>query len=83
MQAIKFDEANRVLTKPAGMTDEECSSLDVYTNGSLCISCWTLNSRERVRALLHGRIWLGVLSGDTQPPVWIDCRKTVFVKERK
>ena len=60
------------------MTDKECSSLKVYTDGEVCISCWKLSLKERVKALLYGRVWLGILSGHTQPPVWLDCDKTVF-----
>lgn len=73
-----FKEANVTLLKPDSMTDEECSSLKVYTDGEVCISCWKLSLKERIKALLYGRVWLGVLSGHTQPPVWLDCDKTVF-----
>lgn len=81
LNAIKFPEANKNLSKPASMTDEECSSLWVYNDGRVCISCWELTFRQRLAALIHGRVWLGILSGYTQPPVWMDCGKTVFVKE--
>lgn len=77
----KFPEANRNLLKPDDMTDEECSSLWVYTDGRECVSCWKLNLRQRLTVLIHGTIWLGILSGKTQPPVWLDCDKTVFVKQ--
>lgn len=29
-------------------------------------------------ALLFGKVWLSVLSGGSQPPVWLDCDNTVF-----
>ena len=80
---IKFPEANKELLKPANMTDEECGSLWVYNDGRECISCWRLPLRQRLAALFFGRVWLSVLSGYTQPPVWVDCAKTVFVKEAK
>lgn len=38
----KFPEANKNLTKPDNMTDEECGSLWVYTDSNQCISCWQL-----------------------------------------
>ena len=47
MKPIKFKEANRNLLKPASMTDEECKSLWVYTNGIVCVSCWKLSFKER------------------------------------
>ena len=81
MDPIKFPEANKNLLKPQSMTDEECGSLWVYTDGRQCISCWRLSFIQRLKALFFGRIWLGVLSGYTQPPVWLDCEKTVFKKE--
>ena len=75
---VKFPEANRNLLKPDNMTDDECGSLWVHTDGVTCISCWKLSWRARLSALFHGRVWLAVLSGGTQPPVWIDATKTVF-----
>lgn len=78
MIPIKFDEANKNLLKPESMTDEECSSLWVFTDGEQCISCWKLSVIQRIKALLFGKVWLSVLSGQTQPPVWLDCDKTVF-----
>ena len=83
MLAIKFKEANKNLLKPESMTDEECGSLWVYTDGRECISCWRLTWKERIKALLFGKVWLSVLSGHTQPPVWLACDNTVFVKEDK
>ena len=81
MKPIKFKEANKNLLKPQSMTDEECSSLWVYTDGEQCISCWKMNWKQRIMALIFGRVWLSVLSGQTQPPVWVDSDKTVFKQE--
>ena len=36
MKPIKFDEANKNLLKPQNMTDEECSSLWVFTDVQQC-----------------------------------------------
>lgn len=83
MIAIKFKEANKNLLKPESMTDEECGSLWVYSDGRQCISCWRLTWKERIKALIFGKVWLSVLSGYTQPPVWLACDDTVFVKEGK
>lgn len=78
MKAIKFKQANKCLGKPPSMTDAECHSLWVYTDGKQCISCWKLSWKHRLKALLFGRVWVSVLSGTTQPPIWVDCDKTVF-----
>lgn len=83
MTPIKFKESNIELTKPSSMTDEECSSLHIYQNpDGTCISCWTVPFWKRLKFLFHGRIWLGVCSGKTQPPVWLDCTNSVFVKSK-
>lgn len=81
MKAIKFKQANRNLLKPDSMTDEECKSLWVFTDGRECISCWKLSFKQRLSALFFGTVWLSILSGGTQPPVWLDCTRTVFKKE--
>lgn len=81
MKPIKFKQANKNLLKPDSMTEEECSSLWVYTDENQCISCWKMNWKQRIKALFFGKVWLSVMSGGTQPPVWIDCCKTVFEEE--
>lgn len=78
MKPIKFKQANKNLLKPESMTDEECSSLWVYTDGAQCVSCWQLSFKQRLSALIFGKVWLSVLSGSTQPPVWLDCTREVF-----
>lgn len=78
MKPVKFAEANKNLTKPNSMTDEECGSLFVFDDGTQCVSCWKLSFIQRLNALWYGRIWLSVKGGGTQPPVWLDCKKSVF-----
>lgn len=83
MKTIKFKEANKCLRKPPGMTDEECGSLWVHCDGRECVSCWTMNWKERLAALFFGRIWLFVMFGETQPPVSVMCCKTVFEEPKE
>lgn len=78
MKPVKFKEANAELGKPPSMTDDECGSLPVFKDGKQCISLWKLSFKERLQVLFFGKIWLGVISGMTQPPVWLDSSKTVF-----
>ena len=74
-----FKEAHVNLAKPHNMTDEECGSLWVHrTERGECISLWKIPFWKRVKLLFHGHVWLGVLSGHSQPPVWLDCQKTIF-----
>lgn len=72
MKPIKFKEATKVLQRPATMTDAECASLHVWTDGKECVSCWKPSIKERLNILFRGNIYLGVLSGcSTQPPVFV------------
>jgi len=61
------------------MTDKECLPLPVWNDGKQCISCWKPTFVERFKILLTGKVWLGVLSGTTQPPVFISG-ENVFEK---
>lgn len=82
MEPKKFEQANKELLAPEGMTDEECGSLPVYTDGNECISLWHMTWRERLSALFFGNIWLFVHSGQTQPPVALMATRQIFkVKE--
>lgn len=78
MKPVTFPDANKNLLKPPSMTDNECGSLDVYTDGKQCISCWQMSWRERLSALLFGKAWLYVHSGSTQPPVALVITRQVF-----
>lgn len=71
MEPITFAEANLLLTRPPTMTEDECSSLPVFTDGMQCICCWKLSFWDRIKILFTGRMWMSVLSGHTQPPVWM------------
>lgn len=83
MKPIKFKEAQIELKKPNSMTDEECGSLWVYrSEEGECISLWKASLWTRIKFLFHGHVWLSVRSGVTQPPVWVDASRTVFVKNQ-
>ena len=81
MKPSMFPQANKALLRPAGMTEEECGNLYVWTDGQQCLSLWQMDWRERVKALWYGRIWLTVLSGQTQPPVELSADRTIFIEE--
>lgn len=71
MRAIEFKEQNAVLGKPAGMTDEECKPLPVFRDGKQCVSVWELSPEELEFINQTKVVYLGVLSGNTQPPVFL------------
>lgn len=73
MIPIIFPEHNAVLQKPPNMTDEECLPLAVYCDGKQCISCWKMSWKERLSTLLFGKVWVWVLSGNTQPPIALEA----------
>ena len=66
------------LSRPRGMTKEECGPLPIWHDGTQCISCWRPSWRERLSILFFGRIWLSVFSGMRQPPVWVWGTRTPF-----
>ncbi len=71
MRPIDFKQSTKVLQRPSTMTQSECGSLHVWNDGKQCVSCWKPTFIERIKILFGGNIWLGVLSGKTQPPVFI------------
>lgn len=78
MEPMNFEQANKNLLKPEGMKDEECGSLPVFSDGKQCISLWKMTWRERLSALLFGKVWLWVISGQTQPPVGLLAANEIF-----
>ena len=78
MDPIPFPEQTKVLAPPREAMDPECIPLPVWTDGAQCVSCWRLTWRERFSALFFGRAWLSVYFGSSQPPVWVQAKRTVF-----
>jgi len=83
MEPRPFEQSNKTLNAPAGMTEEECGSLPVFSDGNQCISLWQMTWRERFSALFFGKIWLFVWSGQTQPPVSLMAAKTIFTEVKQ
>lgn len=77
MTPVAFPESNKTLKAPPGK-EAAIIELPVYTDGEQCISCYRLSWAERWSALFFGRAWLSVLSGQTQPPVWVLVRRKLF-----
>jgi hypothetical protein len=68
MLPTDFKYRNLVLGKPKNMTDEECMSLPVWTNGNMYISKWKLNKEDLEMILQTGEIWFQVTSA-VHPPI--------------
>jgi len=69
MKPTRFPQQTVELRRPPSMTEGECGTLAVHSNGTHCISRWQPSLGERVRVLFGAPIWLWVWSGVTQPPV--------------
>jgi hypothetical protein len=77
MKPIKFSRANKTLTpsKSEGGYSKNVigiEPLSIWTDGEQCASCWRPSLRERLSILFFGRVWVAVLSGSTQPPIYVD-----------
>ncbi len=83
MKPVPFKEMNKLLTPPLGMPETECGDLPAYFGGGQVISCWRLGPWDRIKALIFGRIWLGVMGSKSQPPVRLNCCRTIFGRQPK
>jgi hypothetical protein len=81
MKSIKFPESNFTLLKPLGMKDEDCGNLPCHRGGAWIVSCWKMSLRERIGAVIFGKVWVYVMSKNSQPPIALECKRTVFGKE--
>lgn len=77
MTPTTFPQSNKTLKAPPGK-EAEIVELPIWTDGQQCVSCYRLSWRERFSALFFGRAWLSVLSGQTQPPVWMLVKRELF-----
>jgi hypothetical protein len=74
---VKFKESNRILVA------DRCGDLYVFTNGVEVVSCWKMSFKDRVLALLLGRVWMNLYTGSTtQPPAWLSVERSAFQKSR-
>lgn len=77
MKPIKFKEQNKILI---GFPQFDIGDLPVFEdhNKGLIMSCWKMSFKERLRALLFGKVWLQVKSKHTHPPVSLFCGRAGF-----
>lgn len=77
MKPIDFKQSTKVLQRSSEVTDDGCASLHVWSDGIQCVSCWKPSLSERISLVFWGKVWLGVASGSTHPPVFLSG-KNVF-----
>lgn len=68
-QAVRFSGTNMVLKPPVG--SENVADLHTFTNGNCSVSCWELSPEELAEINRTGRVFVSILSGHTQPPVFV------------
>jgi hypothetical protein len=81
MKPEAFKHSNKTL-QPSGAKYSEnvtgVKPLLIWTDGEQCVSCWRMSWRERLSALIFGRVWVALLSGQTQPPICAKAAKSYF-----
>lgn len=68
-EAVYFEGANRKPGPPPG--SENVGDLYTYTNGLCSVSCWQLTPEEIAEVARTGRLYVSILSGPSQPPVFL------------
>ncbi|MDN3278803.1 hypothetical protein QWJ07_31390 [Frankia sp. RB7] len=68
---VKFVGANRAYGPPHGVTEEQCSTLHVFSNGACLVSCWEFTDEEIAEIVRTRRAFLSVWSGRTLFPVFV------------
>ena len=66
MKPTNFTDANVVLGA------EGCGDLPAQYDGTQYLTRWSMSWRERLSALLFGRVWLCVQT-QGHPPTWLRC----------
>ena len=73
MKPINFKQSNLNLIGKG-----EIKPLPAFRDGQHIISCWKMSLKEKLSALLFGKVWLIVKSSKTHPPVKIHCERKGF-----
>ena len=81
MEPVGFKYSNWTLQPSRQRYSDNVTGIDplpVWTDGEQCVSCWRMSLKERLAALLFGRVWLALLSGRSQPPVSLVVARDYF-----
>lgn len=73
--AVEFPGANMLLRAPDGA--ENVSDMHTFTNGHCSVSCWELSDDELAEIVRTRRVYLSVLYGRTQPPVFVSSESVM------
>lgn len=72
---VNFRGSNSVLKGPSGRDDVR--DLPTFRNGVCCVSAWELTEEEMASVMETRTVFVSVLSGQTQPPVYVGDRHSV------
>lgn len=67
-EAVDFPGSNMRLGAPTGA--ENVGTMHTFTNGNCSVSCWEFTDDELAEILRSRRIYISVLSGRSQPPIF-------------
>ena len=79
MRPVKFAEENKVFKGPEG---GDIIPLPVYQDTKEIMSCWKMSWKERLSAIIFGKVWLSVM-GQAQPPVYLLAMDSFFIRKPK
>lgn len=68
---IDFPGSNRRYAPPAGVSEDQCKTLHVFSNGPCLVSCWEFTDEEIAEIVRTRRAFLSVWSGGTLFPCFV------------
>jgi hypothetical protein len=69
---------NKTLQAPANEDKQRIQDIHVFNNGNCSVSCWQLTPEELADLVQNGgKIYLAVMFGKSQPPVFVGSENTV------
>lgn len=77
-EIVNWYGVNKTLTTPKGEEKDRIADMPVFNNGRVSVSCWQLTREEMIEVINNnGRVYLAVMFGPSQPPVFVGSEETV------
>ncbi len=64
---VDFPGSNRSYGPPEGVTEDQCKTLHIFTNGACLVSCWEFTDEEIAEIVRTRRAFLSVWSPGKTP----------------
>lgn len=68
---VDWNGANKILGPPKGYEEDQVCKMAIFTNGVVCVSKWQLSPEALKYAIETGCLFISIISGQTQPPIFI------------